>query len=162
YNAALALLGWQDKLLEYGPPFPEPARAGTSSPTAPASGDLRPVVWVSVVGRSGPWPLHYTPAVEDKTVYARAAPPFPVGAEEAGHYAARVTPRHTGLWLSGLAALGLFCLALLYAGHALPGSDLGVAARDSGRWRLFEAFFWACGRRPFTRAERVYLCFTFL
>src|SRR5262249_52867537 len=77
-------------------------------------------------------------------------------------YAARVTPRHTGLWLSVLLALGVFCLAVLYAGHALPGSDHGVAARDTGRWRFFEAFVWACGRRPGGVGERFYVCATFL
>jgi hypothetical protein len=73
YNAALALLGYYDKLLDYGPPFLsvddqaglhalEPGKADDKPPR------LEPSVWLSVVGRYGLYPIPY-----------QARPPTEVG-----------------------------------------------------------------------------------
>ena len=51
YNATLALLGREDKMLEYGRPFEDV----TPDPDHPESEE--PALWVTAVGRNGLWPL---------------------------------------------------------------------------------------------------------
>ena len=71
FNATLVLVGRDDALVEYGPPFPQlPGDDGKERPQD------RPALWLSVVGNASAWPLAaLSDYRDDSYLYLRTRPP---------------------------------------------------------------------------------------
>lgn len=110
FNAALVLLGRDDALVEYGPPFPT-----LVSESAGARVRNRPPVWLSVVGNSDIWPLAALSDDEEKDacLYVRTREPAALP------LAGLLRPGDRRLTTSRLSHLFLWSLCLLSAGLAL-------------------------------------------
>lgn len=127
YNAMLALLGRQDQILEYGPPFA--AKRDQQI--------LHPTLWVTAISRNGPLPVTLLDW-NDPTRYS-----FPVSygggrpPAAAGSESHRPTPRPTarGVYTVGsnfaVAVLGLFLItfSLLVIRQYLPPALMRPAGR---------------------------------
>ncbi len=108
FNAALVLLGRDDALVEYGPPFPQ-----LVSRSAEARIRNRPPVWLSVVGNSAVWPLAALSDEEDGDAYLYVrtrGPSVEPFAEVLGRGDQRLTTSrlsHLFIWALSLLSVGL-------------------------------------------------------
>ena len=110
FNAALVLLGRDDALVEYGPPFPQ-----LVSEDREARIRNRPPVWLSVVGNSAVWPLAALSDTEDEDAYLYVRTRRPPAKAFAG-VLERADQRLT---TSRLSHLFLWALSLLSVGLSL-------------------------------------------
>ena len=108
FNAALVLVGRDDALVEYGPPFPQLF--------SPRAGDVvrnRPPLWLSVVGNASVWPLAALSDYSDEEAYlyvrSRGPAAEPFGKVLGRHDQRLSTSRlsHFFLGLLSLLSLGL-------------------------------------------------------
>ncbi|MGE5345183.1 MAG: hypothetical protein ACM3JH_04435 [Acidithiobacillales bacterium] len=110
FNATLVLLGRDDALVEYGPPFPQ-----LVSESAEARVRNRPPVWLSVVGNSAVWPLAVLPNEVDENAYLYVRTRAPA----AGTLAGVLERADQRLTTSRLSHLFLWALSLLSVGLSL-------------------------------------------
>jgi hypothetical protein len=107
FNAALVLVGRDDALVEYGPPFPQ-----LVSPRAEDVVRNRPPLWLSVVGNASVWPLAALSDYSDGEAYLYVRSRGPVAEPFA-----KVLDRHDQrLSTSRLSHLFLGLLSLLSLG----------------------------------------------
>ncbi len=107
FNATLVLLGRDDALVEYGPPFPQ-----LVSRSAETRVRNRPPVWLSVVGNNAVWPLAALSDEEDGDAYLYVRTRGPA----AGTLAGVLGRGDQRLTTSRLSHLFLWALSLLSVG----------------------------------------------
>jgi hypothetical protein len=108
YNATLALLGHDNDILEFSPPF---SRGGDAS-----SGTVRPPVWISVVGRDRLWPTKVYDVNSDKRVqdYTYGIPSDRAGSIETAFWQRGVYPQSILILLTAFSILCIVFAAPLF------------------------------------------------
>ena len=104
FNAALVLLGKDDALVEYGPPFPQLVDQDPMNPRR-----RRPPVWLSVAGNTAAWPLDAFAGYEDPEVFVHLR----AGSVPAEPLTRVLTPGDPRLTASRLSKAFLWALSFL-------------------------------------------------
>jgi hypothetical protein len=107
YNAMLALLGHDDDILEFSPPFSHKGDI--------ASGTVQPPVWISVVGRNRLWPIKAFDVNSDKRVqdYTYGIPLGRAGSIETAFWERGAYPQSILIFLTAFSILCIMFSASL-------------------------------------------------